>query len=113
MQSLVAQSRLEVARAAGRGAPRAEPTAVQGEMVAMRLILVGRPDTSILVRETSTTPPSDRMRLRDWKRLCPYAKWTCTNGREVLINFACWPILERYPGRPAEAADPDGSIRAV
>ena len=36
-----------------------------------------------------------------------YGKWTCADGREVLFNRGYRPIWQRYPGQPAEPADPD------
>jgi hypothetical protein len=37
----------------------------------------------------------------------PYGIWTCTDGREILFNRKYRPLWERYPGKPAIAADPD------
>src|SRR3954447_16237325 len=53
------------------------------------------------------------MKLDDWKTLSPYGKWTCADGREVLFNRSYWPILERRPGAPVKAADPNERIPYV
>jgi hypothetical protein len=44
--------------------------------------------------------------LAEWKHQCPYGKWTCADGREVLFNRGYKPILQRRPGLPAQSADP-------
>lgn len=45
--------------------------------------------------------------LDEWCKLCPYGKWTCADGREVLFNRAYWPILERSgSGQPVRPAHP-------
>jgi hypothetical protein len=51
--------------------------------------------------------------LKEWKQRCPYGKWTCADGREVLFNRGYSPILERRPGLPAQAADPREFVRYV
>jgi hypothetical protein len=38
-----------------------------------------------------------------WQRGCPYGKWTCADGREVLFNRAYRPIWERQNGVVKEA----------
>jgi hypothetical protein len=42
----------------------------------------------------------------EWRSLCPYGIWTCRDGRQVLFNRQYWAILERYPGKPTQAANP-------
>jgi hypothetical protein len=42
-----------------------------------------------------------------WRLMHPYGKWTCADGREVLFNRSYYPILQRYPGGPVSAADPN------
>jgi hypothetical protein len=51
------------------------------------------------------------MKLSEWKLLCPYGKWTCADGREVLFNRQYWPILERRPGEPVRVARPGEWVR--
>jgi hypothetical protein len=50
------------------------------------------------------------MKLDEWKCRCPYGKWNCADGREVLFNRNYWPIVERRPGEPAK---PAGSCERV
>lgn len=52
--------------------------------------------------------------LKDWKKLCPYGKWTRKDGSEVLFNRSYWPILERGgDGEEAAAANPGEWIEHV
>jgi hypothetical protein len=44
--------------------------------------------------------------LSDWKLLCPYGKWTCADGREVLFNRQYHPILERQSDLAVRTANP-------
>jgi RecA-family ATPase len=44
------------------------------------------------------------MSFDEWRKRCPYGKWTCADGREVIFNRAYWPILERRPGEQAKPA---------
>jgi RecA-family ATPase len=39
------------------------------------------------------------MTFGEWRDRCPYGKWTCADGREVLFNRSYWPILERRPAQ--------------
>jgi hypothetical protein len=55
----------------------------------------------------------EKMTLTVWKRMCPYGCWTCDDGRQVLFNRQYWPILERVPGGPARAADPNEWVEDV
>jgi hypothetical protein len=55
-------------------------------------------------------PPIKANILQTWKKLAPYGKWTCPDGREVLFNRQYWPILERYSGGPVKAADPNERV---
>jgi hypothetical protein len=47
------------------------------------------------------------MNYREFRLRCPYGKWTCADGREVLFNRQYWPILERHPGEKAKPANPN------
>ena len=47
------------------------------------------------------------MSYREFRLRCPYGKWTCADGREVLFNRQYWPILERRPGEKAKPANPN------
>jgi hypothetical protein len=51
-------------------------------------------------------PSSEGDALREWRLRCPYGKWTCADGREVLHNRSYMPILERRPGEQARPARP-------
>jgi hypothetical protein len=51
--------------------------------------------------------------LQHWKHLCPYGRWRCADGREVLFNRSYWPILERPPPEPAKAAHPGEWIEGI
>ena len=42
-----------------------------------------------------------------WRLRCPYGRWACADGREVLFNRYYCPIYERYPGQSARDADPN------
>jgi hypothetical protein len=42
----------------------------------------------------------------EWRAICPYGRWVCQDGREVLFNRKYQPILERRPGSPVQPADP-------
>src|SRR5262249_34390848 len=42
----------------------------------------------------------------EWRAICPYGRWVCANGREVLFNRKYQPILERRPGEAPKPADP-------
>jgi hypothetical protein len=44
-------------------------------------------------------------RIEYMKGVLPYGQWTCADGRQVLFNRRYKPIWQRYPGRPAIAAD--------
>ena len=44
---------------------------------------------------------------REFRLRCPYGKWTCADGREVIFNREYWPILSRGPGEKAKPADPN------
>ena len=44
------------------------------------------------------------MSFDEWRNRCPYGKWKCADGREVIFNRAYWPILERRPGEQAKPA---------
>jgi hypothetical protein len=46
------------------------------------------------------------MSYTEFRLRCPYGKWTCADGREVLFNRQYWPILERRPGETAKTANP-------
>ena len=50
------------------------------------------------------------MSFREFRLRCPYGKWTCPDGREVLFNRQYWPILERRRGEKAKPADPNERI---
>ena len=47
------------------------------------------------------------MSYREFRLRCPYGKWTCADGREVIFNREYWPILERRPGENAKPANPN------
>jgi hypothetical protein len=51
------------------------------------------------------------MSYREFRLRCPYGKWTCADGREVLFNRQYWPILERRPGEKAKPANPSEWVR--
>ena len=52
--------------------------------------------------------------LEEFRDLCPYGKWTCDGGREVLFNRNYWPILERDGnGEPVKAADPGEWVKHI
>lgn len=53
------------------------------------------------------------MDLQEWKNRCPYGRWTCADGREVLFNRQYWPILERRPGEQARPANPGEWIEHI
>lgn len=38
-----------------------------------------------------------------WRRMFPYGRWTCADGREVLFNRDYVAILERLPGEQSKA----------
>jgi hypothetical protein len=42
-----------------------------------------------------------------WRFKRPYGVWTCADGREVMFNREYAPILERRPGQPVRAANPN------
>jgi hypothetical protein len=44
---------------------------------------------------------------------CPYGKWICGDGREVIFNRMYWPILEPRPGEPAKPARPGEWIEGI
>jgi hypothetical protein len=50
------------------------------------------------------------MSYTEFRLRCPYGKWTCADGREVLFNRQYWPILERRPGEKATPANPNERI---
>jgi hypothetical protein len=50
------------------------------------------------------------MSYREFRLRCPYGKWTCADGREVLFNRQYWPILERRPGEKPKPANPSERI---
>jgi RecA-family ATPase len=54
-----------------------------------------------------------RMTFNEWQRRCPYGKWTCEDGREVIFNRDYWPILERRPGEQAKLANPNEWVSHV
>lgn len=47
------------------------------------------------------------MEYMEFRLRCPYGKWTCGDGREVIFNREYWPILERRPGEKAKPANPN------
>jgi hypothetical protein len=53
------------------------------------------------------------IRLAEMRRETPYGIWTCADGREVLFDRDYQPIWSRYPGQPAERANPDEWINWV
>src|SRR5262249_50750151 len=44
---------------------------------------------------------------------CPYGKWTCADGREVIFNRSYSPILERRPGEGAKPANPGEWVESI
>jgi hypothetical protein len=56
---------------------------------------------------------SKRLTFQEWKLKCPYGKWTCANGREVLFNRGYWPILERCPGKPVGVPRPGEFVHGI
>jgi hypothetical protein len=53
------------------------------------------------------------MTYREFRLRCPYGKWKCADGREVIFNRDYWPILERRPGEKAKPANPNEWIRGI
>jgi hypothetical protein len=53
------------------------------------------------------------MSLDEWHLRCPYGKWTCADGREVIFNRSYWPILERQPGEQAKPARPGEWVESI
>jgi hypothetical protein len=43
----------------------------------------------------------------------PFARWTCADGRELLVNAFEEPIWQRRPKSLAEPADPYEKVRGV
>jgi RecA-family ATPase len=54
--------------------------------------------------QQNSTGATGGMTFDEWRNRCPYGKWTCADGREVIFNRAYWPILERRPGEQAKPA---------
>jgi RecA-family ATPase len=53
------------------------------------------------------------MSYDEWLKRCPYGKWTCADGREVIFNRMYWPILERRPGEQAKPARPGEWVESI
>jgi hypothetical protein len=65
------------------------------------------PTKSYPRREFSEAEIGDRAtEFGRWRLACPYGLWTCADGREVLFNRYYRPVYQRYPGQPAQTADP-------
>jgi hypothetical protein len=44
-------------------------------------------------------------RFERWRFWCPYGRWTCADGREVLFNRHYIAIYQRRPGKGVRVAD--------
>lgn len=58
-------------------------------------------------------PNSGGMSYKEWRARCPYGKWTCGDGREVIFDRSYVPILERRPGEQARPARPGEWVNHV
>jgi hypothetical protein len=45
--------------------------------------------------------------FEQWRFWCPYGRWTCGDGREVLFNRDYCPIYERHPSQLGRVAQHD------
>ena len=48
-----------------------------------------------------------------WRKILPYGKWTCADGRQVVFNRDYTPIFQRLPSGQVIPADPTEWVRWI